>query len=158
MESVSYKPHLSFRVQGARYALALDCVREVIDCGPVTPVPLMPLFVLGVINVRGCMIPVIDLAARFALAPTIPGKRTCLLITDAILDSEPHRIGLLVQAVESVVDVHTDDIQSAPSYGSAIRPDFIAGVVQDGLCTLSILDLRRVVALEDLQSTYAGEP
>lgn len=158
MESASYKPHLSFRVQGARYALALDCVREVIDSGPVTPVPLMPRCVLGVVNLRGCMIPVIDLAARLAQAPTMPGKRTCLLIADAILDSESHRIGLLVQSVESVLDVHTNDIQSAPFTGTSVRADFIAGVVQDGPSTLALLDLQRVVALEELQSTYVCAP
>ncbi|TLX54421.1 chemotaxis protein CheW [Stutzerimonas nosocomialis] len=154
MDSVSHTQHLSFRVQDARYALPLDQVREVIDGGAVTPVPLMPAFVLGIVNLRGCMIPVIDLAARFGLAPPPPGKRTCLVIAEAMLDGQPHRIGLRVQAVETVLEVHADDIDPAPPFGTGIRPDFIAGVLQDDTAVTVMLDLPRLVALEDLQSTF----
>lgn len=153
---VSHKQHLSFRVQNARYALALDRVREVIDCGQITPVPLMPRFVLGVINVRGCMIPVIDVAARFGQVATASGKRTCLVIVETPLENQLHRIGLLVQAVETVLDVHTDDIEPAPPFGAGIRQDFIEGVFQDGPAAIAILDLQRLIALEDLQSTFTS--
>lgn len=153
VESFSHKQHLSFRVQGARYALALDQVREVIDCGPIRPVPLMPTFVLGIINLRGCMVPVIDLAARFGLPLTSRTKRSCVLVAEASFEQQPHRIGLLVDAVETVVDVHADDISPVPAFGSAIRRDFIAGVLNDSPAAV-ILDLRGLVALEELQSPF----
>lgn len=151
VDAFSHKQHLSFRVQGARYALALDQVREVIDCGPIRPVPLMPAFILGIINVRGCMVPVIDLAARFDLSSTSRSKRSCVVVAEASFEQQPHRVGLLVDAVETVMDVHADDISPAPAFGSAIRQDFIAGVLSDSPAAV-ILDLQGLVALEELQS------
>ncbi|AHL75375.1 chemotaxis protein CheW [Stutzerimonas stutzeri] len=154
MDSISYKQHLSFRVQGARYALALDHVRELIDCGPVTPVPLMPSFVLGIVNVRGCMVPVIDLAARLDLPPTQRSKRSCVVVAEALFDQQSHRIGLLVEAVETVLDVHADDISPAPVFGSDIRQDFIAGVLNGNPGDTVILDLQQLVMLGDLQPIF----
>lgn len=154
MDSLVTNQHLSFRVRDSRYALALNRVREVIDCSTVTPVPLMPAFVLGIVNVRGCMVPVIDLAARFGMMQTLRGKRTCLVIAEAALGDDLHRIGLLVDAVETVIDAHPDDIEPPPPFGTGIRQDFIAGVLRNAAGNTLIIDLQQVVALNEMQSTF----
>ena len=153
VKSINYSQYLVFRVQGARYALRLDQVEEVAECGPVTPVPLMPSFVLGIINVRGCVVPIIDLAARLKLPSRPRGKRASLVIVEALFESHSYRIGLLVDAVETLLDVHTDDIATAPSFGSAIRRDFIIGILQGDSANAIALDLQRLVALDELQPT-----
>ncbi|MBV7515937.1 chemotaxis protein CheW, partial [Pseudomonas sp. PDM25] len=98
--------HLSFRVRQARYALPIELVREIIEYGQVTAVPMMPAFIHGVINLRGNVVPVLDLAARFGLDLTEPGKRTCIVIIELELDGngQAQRIGLVVDAVDAVLD------------------------------------------------------
>lgn len=150
-EAVESVQHLSFRVRDARYALPIDLVREIIEYGQVTTVPMMPVFIHGVINLRGNVVPVMDLAARFGQDLSVPNKRTCIVIIELDLDEQHQRIGLVVDAVDAVLDIESDQVEQAPPFGAGIRTDFIAGMARDDRGFTIILDVRRVLSLEDIR-------
>lgn len=150
-EAAESVQHLSFRVRNARYALPIDLVREIIEYGQVTTVPMMPVFIHGVINLRGNVVPVMDLAARFGQDLSVPNKRTCIVIIELDLDEQHQRIGLVVDAVDAVLDIEPDQVEQAPPFGAGIRTDFIAGMARDERGFTIILDVRRVLSLEDIR-------
>ncbi len=138
--------HLSFRVRDARYALPIDLVREIIEYGQITTVPMMPSFIHGVI-----VVPVLDLAARFGMPLSIANKRTCIVIIELNLDEQEQRIGLVVDAVDAVLDIDTDTVEPAPPFGAGINTDFIAGMARDERGFTIVLDVRRVLSLDDIR-------
>ena len=142
--------HLSFRVRQARYALPIELVREIIEYGQITTVPMMPSCIHGVINLRGNVVPVLDLAARLGNELTVPGKRTCIVIIELELNELQQRIGLVVDAVDAVLDIDAADVETAPTFGAGIRTDFIAGMARDERGFTIMLDVRRVLSLEDI--------
>ncbi len=119
---------LTFSLGDEVFALDIRGVREIIQPGPTTAVPLMPAFVRGVINLRGAVVPVIDLNARFGRGPSQIGKKTCVVIFDTLRDGERTELGLLVDAVSEVVEIPAGAIQPAPNFGGAVRRDFIRGI------------------------------
>lgn len=150
-EPIAGKQFLSFRSQGEKYALAIDSVREITEYRSMTPVPMMPAFVRGVINLRGHVVPVIDLACRFGIGVTEPGKRTCVIIMDVeASDGEALRFGLLVDSVDSVFDVE-DNLEPPPRFGTGLRADFIAGMVRQESGFIIILDITRVLSVDDMK-------
>jgi purine-binding chemotaxis protein CheW len=119
---------LTFSLGDEVFGMDIATVREIIQHGPMTPVPLMPAFVRGVINLRGSVVPVIDLQARFGRAPAVVGKKTCIVIFDAIRSQERVELGLLVDAVSEVIEIAHDQIEPAPDFGTPVRRDFIRGM------------------------------
>jgi len=119
---------LTFQLGKEVFAMDIRTVREIIQYGPMTTVPLMPDFVRGVINLRGAVVPVIDLHARFGHPVTQVGKKTCIVIFDALREGERVELGLLVDAVSEVIDIPSTQIEPPPSFGSAVRRDFIRGM------------------------------
>ena len=93
-----------------------------------TSVPLMPAFVRGVINLRGAVVPVIDLQSRFGRAAAHVGKKTCIVIFDSLRQDERVELGLLVDAVSEVIDIAPTEIEPPPNFGTAVRRDFIRGM------------------------------
>ncbi|MFV3404235.1 MULTISPECIES: chemotaxis protein CheW [Pseudomonas] len=142
--------HLSFRVRQAGYALPIDLVREIIEYAEVTRVPMMPDYIHGVINLRGNVVPVLDLAARFGLTRTEPGNRTCIVITELHLEEASQRLGLVVDAVDAVHDIDPREVLPPPPFGAQIRADFIAGMAQQDQRFLIILNLLQVLSTQDL--------
>lgn len=142
--------HLSFRVRQAGYALPIDLVREIIEYDEVTRVPMMPDYIHGVINLRGNVVPVLDLAARFGLERTAPGKRTCIVIIELRVAEHDQRIGLVVDAVDAVHDIDAAQVMPTPPFGAQINADFIAGMAQQEQGFLIILDMLQVLSPEDL--------
>jgi len=143
--------HLSFRVRQASYALPIDLVREIIEYNEVTTVPMMPAFIHGVINLRGNVVPVMDLAARFGFELTVPGKRTCIVIIELVLDDQNQRIGLVVDAVDAVLDIDPEQVVAPPPFGAGIRTDFIAGMARREQLFTIILNIPQVLSLDDIR-------
>lgn len=141
---------LTFALGDEAYALDIRAVREIIQVGPMTPVPLMPGFVRGVINLRGAVVPVIDLHARFGRAPATLGKKSCIVIFDATRDGERTELGLLVDAVSEVVDMAADAVEPAPDFGAPVRRDFIRAIGKRGDRFVVILDPERAFDIADL--------
>jgi purine-binding chemotaxis protein CheW len=119
---------LTFTLGEEVFAMDIRTVREIIQYGPMTTVPLMPGFVRGVINLRGAVVPVIDLQARFGRPAAQVGKKTCIVIFDSLRQDERVELGLLVDAVSEVIDIAPAEIEPPPSFGTAVRRDFIRGM------------------------------
>ncbi|WNW13946.1 chemotaxis protein CheW [Pseudomonas sp. DTU_2021_1001937_2_SI_NGA_ILE_001] len=143
--------HLSFRVRDAAYALPIDLVREIIEYHDVTAVPMMPAFIHGVINLRGNVVPVLDLAARFGFELTKAGKRTCIVIIDLPMEDQQQRIGLVVDAVDAVLDIDPQQVVPPPPFGAGIRTDFIAGMARNEQTFTIILNIPQVLSLDDIR-------
>lgn len=119
---------LTFTLGEEVFAMDIRTVREIIQVGPMTTVPLMPGFVRGVINLRGAVVPVIDLQARFGRPAAEVGKKTCIVIFDSLRHDERVELGLLVDAVSEVIDIAPAEIEPPPNFGTAVRRDFIRGM------------------------------
>lgn len=132
--------HLTFYIGDELFALAVDVIREVIEYGRLTDVPMIPAFIRGVTNLRGSVIPVIDLSLRFGRAATEEGKRTCIVIVEVPHEAQLLIVGVMVDAVNSVVAVEQHHIEASPSFGANLRADFIQAMLN--------IDDRFIIALE----------
>lgn len=149
--------NLSFRSMNVALALPISRVREIIEYGHLTAVPMMPGYVRGVINLRGNVVPVVDLAARFGGAQTVVGKRTCIIILELPKKGDSALVGLVVDAVDEVLDIGPEQIEPPPSFGTAIRSDFIMGMARRELGFLIILKVDRLLDLDELMSVPATQ-
>jgi purine-binding chemotaxis protein CheW len=153
---------LTFLLGKEVFAMDIRTVREIIQFGPLTTVPLMPDFVRGVINLRGAVVPVIDLHARFGRAVAQIGKKTCIVIFDAVREGERVELGLLVDAVSEVIDIAPDQIEPPPSFGASVRRDFIQGMGKIGTRFVIILDADKALDVHDMaqlcEAAQATEP
>ncbi len=141
---------LTFYLDDEIFAMDIDSVREIIQYSPITRVPLMPAFVRGVINVRGAVVPVIDLHSRFGHAQGRVGKKTCIVIFDAVHDGERAELGMLVDSVSEVVGVPVDDIEPPPGFGTAVQRDFIHGIGKIVGRFVTILDPHKAFNIEEM--------
>ncbi|HRP95049.1 MAG TPA: chemotaxis protein CheW [Rhodocyclaceae bacterium] len=145
--------YLQFTLTDEAFAIDILQIREIIEYGQVTQVPMMPATVRGVINLRGAVVPVVDLAARFGRAPTSVARRTCIVIVEVppVLEGEPPQVlGVVVDAVNEVLEIPAADIEPPPSFGARLRSDFVAGMGRVGGHFIIILDLPRALALDEL--------
>jgi purine-binding chemotaxis protein CheW len=142
--------YLTFRVGTETLALGILTVKEILDYGHVTDVPMMPACVRGVINLRGRVVPVVDLAVRFGRTATVPSRRTCIVIVEVEADGDPHDIGVLVDAVNQVLEIPAEDIEPAPAFGTRLQTEFIAGLGKVEGQFVVIVNSDRVLALEEL--------
>ncbi len=118
--------YLTFFLNQELYAFGILHVKEILEYGKVTKVPMMPEFIEGVINLRGEVIPVVNLARRFGLAATSVTRRTCIVIVEvSSSDDSAQVIGVMVDSVSEVLEISSDNLRNAPSFGAAIRTDFI---------------------------------
>jgi purine-binding chemotaxis protein CheW len=141
---------LTFSLGEEVFAMDIRTVREIIQVGPMTTVPLMPGFVRGVINLRGAVVPVIDLHVRFGRAPARLTKKTCIVIFDAQRGGERVELGLLVDAVSEVIDIDGSDIEAPPDFGTAVRRDFIRGMGRVAQRFVIVLDPDRAFDVDDM--------
>ncbi len=144
--------HLTFVVDGETYAVDTLTVREIIEFGQLTQVPLMPACIRGVINLRGAVVPVVDLEARFGGQPTRVGPRTCIVILEVCDGEDTQVLGVVVNAVSEVLEIAAADIRPAPAFGSRLAPHFIAGMVKSEEGFVTLLDVARVLDVQELAS------
>lgn len=143
---------LTFSLGEEVFAMDIRTVREIIQVGPMTTVPLMPEFVRGVINLRGAVVPVIDLQARFGRRPAKIGKKTCIVIFDAVREGERVELGLLVDAVSEVIDIAPEAIEPPPNFGASVRRDFIRGMGKVAKGFVIILEPDRAFDVNEMAS------
>jgi purine-binding chemotaxis protein CheW len=142
--------YLTFMLGSEVFAIGILSIKEIIEYGDLTQVPMMPGCVRGVINLRGAVVPVMDLAVRFGKPPGATTKRTCIVIVESVRDGEPEVLGVVVDAVNAVLEIPREDIEPAPSFGPRIRTEFIEGLVKvDGRFVI-LLATERVLAIEGL--------
>jgi purine-binding chemotaxis protein CheW len=141
---------LTFVLGNEVLGMDIRTVREIIQCGPMATVPLMPDFLRGVINLRGAVVPVIDLNARFGRPAAKVGKKSCIVIFDAIRSGERTELGLLVDAVSEVIKIAPDQIEPPPEFGAAIRRDFIRGIGKVGQRFIILLEPDRALDVQEM--------
>ena len=153
--------YLTFTLGGEMFAVGILNVKEIIEYGSLTEIPMMPSFIRGVINLRGSVVPVIDLAARFGGRPTEVGKRTCIVIVevaDEIGDQiSSHDIGIMVDAVSEVLDIPGSEIEPPPTFGARIRADFIFGMGKVAGKFVIILNINKVLSIEEIAELTGTE-
>ena len=147
--------YLAFRLADEVYAVDILRIREILEYSLPTSVPMMPPSVRGVINLRGAVVPVIDLAVRFGRAATGIGKRTCFVIVEIEHAGATHILGLMVDGVNAVMEIGADSIEPAPAFGTRLNTEFIAGMARvDGRFVI-ILDIGRVLSIEEMAAIKA---
>jgi purine-binding chemotaxis protein CheW len=142
--------YLTFSLGGEMFAVGILNVREIIEFGSLTEIPMMPKFIRGVINLRGAVVPVVDLSARFGGEQTEVGKRTCIVIVEMRAGDDTHEIGIIVDAVSEVLEIQAGEIEPPPSFGAKIRADFIAGMGKVGGRFVIILDINCVLSVNEM--------
>lgn len=148
--SINSSQYLTFSLGDEVFGMDIRTVREIIQVSPMTSVPLMPAFLRGVINLRGAVVPVIDLHARFGRPAARLSKKSCIVIFDAMRDGDRVELGLLVDAVSEVVDIPAADIEPTPDFGTAVRRDFILGMGRRDQRFVVLLDPDRAFDVEDM--------
>jgi purine-binding chemotaxis protein CheW len=147
--------YLTFMLGGETFAIGILSIKEIIEYGQLTEVPRMPEFIRGVINLRGAVVPVIDLGARFGKPPANISRRTCVVIIEVQFEGEQHVVGVMVDAVNEVLDIPAEQVEPAPSFGANIRADFIQGMGKVEGKFVIILNVNHVLSLDEM-STLAG--
>jgi purine-binding chemotaxis protein CheW len=149
--------YLTFMLSGETFAIGILGIKEIIEYDTLTVVPMMPQCIRGVINLRGSVVPVIDLCARFGRKSAAVDKRTCIVIIEVEADGEHQDVGVIVDAVNEVLDIPATDIEPAPSFGAKIDTSFIAGMGKIGGRFVVILDINRVLFIEQSGAIAAVE-
>ena len=150
MHSGDTHQYLTFNVGSEMFAVGILNVKEIIEYGNLTEIPMMPSFIRGVINLRGAVVPVIDLGARFSGKVSAVQRRTCIVIVEVQQDDEKHDIGIMVDAVSEVLDIAGSEIEPPPSFGARIRADFIAGMGKINGKFVVLLDVNRILSIDEV--------
>lgn len=142
--------YLAFSVGGETFAMDIRSIREVIQFGGITEVPLMPPFIRGVINLRGSVVPVIDLCVRFGRPPSAVAQRTCIVILELAQGEGTAELGVMVDNVSEVLSIAASEVEPAPAFGNDLRSEFISGVAKVGERFVILLDVNHVLSIDEL--------
>ncbi len=138
--------YLTFALANEEYGLEILKVREIIGYMEVTAVPQTPHYVRGVINLRGQVIPVVDLRAKFGMETTDVTEETCIIVVEITRGDESFSTGIVVDHVQEVLDIDGQSIEAAPEFGSSVNTDFILGMGKIGDSVKILLDIDKVMA------------
>ncbi|MCP4114314.1 MAG: chemotaxis protein CheW [Desulfobacteraceae bacterium] len=149
--------YLTFMLNEETYAIDIKQVREVLDFTEVTRVPRMPAFMRGVINLRGGVVPVVDLRLKFGMTATEKTVDTCIIIMEVIIDGNLSLLGALADSVQEVLELEPGQIEPAPKIGTRLRTDFIKGMGKKNEEFIILLDIDRVFSVEELEGVQEME-
>jgi purine-binding chemotaxis protein CheW len=149
----AHPQYLTFLIAGEEYALAILRVREIIQYAGVTRIPRAPAWVRGVINLRGSVVPVIDVGAHFGVAELQPTRSTCIVVAELRQAGEKVVIGLLADAVSEVIELPAHDVQPAPAFGTRARFEYLQGMAKVGERLVLMLDVDRLLSGDEIAST-----
>lgn len=150
MAGDSVTQFLTFELNNEKYGICILNIKEIIDYGNITRVPMMPEFIAGVINLRGSVVPVVDLALRFSEQPSLRTKRSSIVILEVKYDEQVMEIGITVDVVNEVLDILSSDMELAPEFGTRIRTDFISSMGKVNDKFLVLLDMDNILSIEEL--------
>jgi purine-binding chemotaxis protein CheW len=149
--------YLTFRLAEEEFGLEILKVREIIGLMGITKVPKMPPYIRGIINLRGEIIPVLELRAKFDMETSADTEQTCIIVVDVRRNENTVRMGILVDAVSEVLDIKENDIQEAPAFGRNVDTNFILGIGKIKGAVKLLLDIDRVLTAGDLQLPTSGD-
>jgi purine-binding chemotaxis protein CheW len=156
-EITDTRQYLTFRLGDEVFATDVAKVREVLDFTTITKIPRTPEFMSGVINLRGNVVPVVDLRLCFEMSKTEKTVNTCIVVVEMLVDGESSVIGALADSVEEVIDLEPENIQPPPRIGVKIRTDFIKGMGKRDAQLIMILDIDRVFSAEEISAVRGAE-
>lgn len=142
--------YLTFTLDREEYGLEILKVREIIGYVGITAVPQTPAYIKGVINLRGKVIPVIDLRAKFGMDSAEVTNKTCIIVVETSQKERKISIGIVVDRVQEVLDVDGKNIEDVPQFGPTVNTDFILGMGKIGDSVKILLDIDKVLAGDDL--------
>lgn len=142
--------YLTFKLDEEVYALDIGKVREVLDLTTITKVPRTPEFMRGVINLRGSVVPVVDLRIKFGMSKTEKTVNTCIIIVEVTIDNETTILGALADSVQEVMDLEPDHIEPAPKIGTRLNTEFIKGMGKKDNRFVIILDIDKIFSTDEL--------
>ena len=142
--------YLTFQLAGEEYAVGILQIREIITYGTLTKVPHTPPSIRGVINLRGNVVPVIDLGLKFGLATSPVTDRTCIVIVEANINENSTVMGVIADSVSQVINLYEGDILPAPAFGTRVRIEFLRGLGKSGDKFVLVLDIDKVLSADDL--------
>ncbi|PLX94561.1 MAG: chemotaxis protein CheW [Desulfuromonas sp.] len=142
--------YLTFKLDEEVFALEIAKVREVLDFTDVTKVPQTPNFMRGVINLRGSVVPVVDMRIKFSMSEAEATVNTCIIIAEVIMDGEPSVLGALVDSVQEVLELDPDQIEPPPRIGTKLDTEFIRGMGKHNDDFIIILDINRVFSADEI--------
>ncbi|MCB8745330.1 chemotaxis protein CheW [Rhodoferax sp. U2-2l] len=150
--AVEEKQYLTFMLGGEMFSISILSIKEIIWYANLTEVPMMPACIRGVINLRGAVVPVMDLSNRFGKPSTPVVKSTCIVIIEVptTVEGEHQNMGVVVDSVQAVLEIPTTEIEPAPSFGAKIRSDFIEGIAKVNGKFVILLNVNRVLSTEEI--------
>jgi purine-binding chemotaxis protein CheW len=153
--------YLTFLTAGEEYAVAIVKVREIIEYEAVTTVPNTPAWIRGVTNLRGKVVPVVDLAVKFGMPAASISKFSCIIITEVMFQGESLIMGVLADAVNQVIELSADEIEATPPFGTRVKTEYLLGMGALGKKFCLILDIDKVLSADEVlavtESTAAEE-
>jgi purine-binding chemotaxis protein CheW len=152
---------LGFHVGEEEYGIGIRRVREILEYDTVTTVPGAPASVRGVINLRGRVVPVVDLAVKLGLPASVITRRSCVVVVEAIAEGEEVVVGLLADSVSQVLDLPPSEVEPPPSFGTRVRVECLLGMGRAGKKFVLLVDVDRLLSTAELQAAQtvaAAEP
>jgi purine-binding chemotaxis protein CheW len=156
-EITETRQYLTFKLGKEIFATDVAKVREVLDFTTITEIPRTPDFMSGVINLRGSVVPVVDMRLCLEMSKTERTTNTCIVVLEVLLDNEPTVIGALADSVEEVIDLEPDQIRQAPRIGTQIQTDFLKGMGKRDDQFIMILDIDRVFSADEIRTVRNPE-
>lgn len=149
------KQYLTIRCAGERLAIDILAIQEIIEIPHMTQVPKAPVFIRGVINLRGRVVPVVDLCALLTRQRGQIGERSALVLVEVIASSQAQTLGILVDEVDEILDIDPKNMQPAPRLGDAIQTEFIAAMVNVEEQFIILLDINQILSQDELQAVHS---
>lgn len=155
--NIETNQYLTFKLEDEVFGLAIGKVREVLDFTTITKVPRTPEYMRGVINLRGSVVPVVDLHLKFGLAQTEKTVNTCIIIVEISMEGEITVLGALADSVQEVVELEPEQIEPAPKIGTKLNTEFIKGMGKREDQFIILLDIDKVFSNEELSVVQRAE-
>ena len=149
-EGIEQQQYLTFLLAGEEYAISILKVKEIIEYDTVTVVPKTPKWIRGVINLRGSVVPVVDLAVKFGLEERPVTRTSCIVILEGQLENQNTTMGIVADAVSQVMDLASEDIREVPEFGTRVQVNYLLGMAQLGKKFALLLDVDKVLSTEEL--------
>jgi len=148
-----HNQYLTFYINDKEFGIDVLNVKEIIPYGKITKIPTMQNFVVGVMNIRGMAVPIIDMGDRLDIGSIEDAKKKSIIIVNIELDDEPTEIGFIVSQVNQVFTIETVDLETTPSFGTKLRKDFIKNIGKINNDFITILDIENIFNLNEISTT-----
>ncbi|MBT0666118.1 chemotaxis protein CheW [Geobacter pelophilus] len=147
---------LTFKLGEEVFAVNVAKVREILDFTTVTKVPQTPDFMRGVINLRGSVVPVVDMRLKFGMSATEKTVNTCIIVMEIVLDGDTSIVGALADSVQEVLELEQEQIEPAPRIGTKLNTEFLVGMGKHNETFIMILNIDKVFTFDEIESMQGG--